>query len=56
MRSTRVAGMKEHLTVHAGHTFLMGRADVQAHTLQFLRTGSFHTWNDGLLREAPGMV
>lgn len=42
--STRVRGMKEHLTVHAGHTFLMDRPEVQAHTLQFLRTGSFHSW------------
>lgn len=44
--STRVRGMKEHLTVHAGHTFLMDRPEVQAHTLQFLRTGSFHSWID----------
>lgn len=44
--STRVRGMKEHITVHAGHTFLMNRPEVQAHTLQFLRTGSFHSWSD----------
>lgn len=44
--STRIAGMKEHLVIPASHTFLMARPEVQAHTLQFLRTGSFHTWEE----------
>lgn len=39
--STRVAGMKEHLVVHAAHPFLMGNRQVIAATIRFLATGSF---------------
>ncbi|MEN9353756.1 MAG: hypothetical protein RL318_1081 [Fibrobacterota bacterium] len=41
---TRVAGQKEHLVVHVPHPFLASRRESISHTLQFLRTGSFHSW------------
>lgn len=38
---TRVAGMKDHLVVHATHPFLMKNDQVIASTITFLKTGSF---------------
>lgn len=38
---TRVEGMKEHLVVHATHTFMMRNKHVIASTLRFLKEGSF---------------
>jgi len=38
---TKVAGMKEHIVVHAAHPFLMRDTGVIEHTIRFLRTGSF---------------
>jgi triacylglycerol lipase len=38
---TRVAGMKDHLVVHATHPFLMKNDQVIANTITFLKTGSF---------------
>lgn len=39
--STRVAGMNDHLVVHATHPFMMKNRRVIAATLRFLATGSF---------------
>ena len=39
--STRVAGMRDHLVVHATHPFLMDHRQVIAATLRFLATGAF---------------
>ncbi|MEI8038334.1 MAG: alpha/beta fold hydrolase [Verrucomicrobiota bacterium] len=39
--STRVAGMRDHLVVHATHPFLMKNRQVIAATLRFLATGAF---------------
>ena len=38
---TKVAGMKEHLVVHASHPFLMKNEAAIASTIRFLKTGSF---------------
>lgn len=38
---TRLAGMQDHLVVHATHPFLMRNREVLRQTVQFLRTGSF---------------
>lgn len=38
---TRLAGMRDFLTVPHGHTFIMNGADVARATLAFLRTGRF---------------
>ncbi len=38
---TRLAGMKDHLVVHATHPFLMRNREVLQQTVQFLRHGSF---------------
>lgn len=38
---TRVAGMKEHLVVHACHPLMMRNDEVIARTLSFLQSGSF---------------
>jgi hypothetical protein len=38
---TDLAGAAGRVVVPAGHTFLMGRDDVQSHVLEFLRTGRF---------------
>lgn len=38
---TRVAGMKEHIIVHATHPFLMKNKTAIANTLRFLKTGTF---------------
>jgi len=38
---TKVAGMQEHLVVHATHPYLMKNKVVIENTLRFLRTGSF---------------
>ena len=41
VRGTRVAGMTDHLVVHATHPFLMNNKQCVAATLRFLHTGSF---------------
>ena len=38
---TRVAGMKEHLVVHACHPLMMRSGEVIARTISFLQSGSF---------------
>jgi triacylglycerol lipase len=38
---TRVAGMRDHLTLHAAHPFLAGTPSAIAATLRFLRNGAF---------------
>lgn len=38
---TKVAGMKEHVVVHATHPFLMKNNDAIELTLRFLKTGTF---------------
>lgn len=42
---TRVAGMAEHLTVHATHALMMRNSGVIRHTIQFLRHGRFDAGN-----------
>ncbi len=39
---TRVAGMKEHIVVHATHPYLMKNDEVIEGTIRFLKTGSFN--------------
>ncbi len=41
VESTKVDGMKDHITVNASHTFFPQNEDVQKQTLHFLRTGVF---------------
>ena len=38
---TKIAGMKDHLTIHTAHPFLMTNRIAIAQTLRFLREGSF---------------
>jgi hypothetical protein len=38
---TKVAGMKEHVVVHATHPFLMKDKTAIAHTIRFLKSGTF---------------
>jgi hypothetical protein len=38
---TRVVGMKEHVVVHATHPFLMKDNTAIAHTIRFLKAGTF---------------
>ena len=38
---TRVAGMKEHIVIHATHPYLMKNNKVIEETIRFLKTGSF---------------
>ena len=38
---TRLAGMTDHLVVHAAHPFIMRNGEAIRQTIQFLRTGSF---------------
>jgi triacylglycerol lipase len=38
---TKLAGMTDHLVVHATHPFIMKNREVIRQTIQFLRTGSF---------------
>ena len=38
---TKLAGMKEHLVIHASHPFLMRNDHAIRAALQFLRTGTF---------------
>lgn len=42
---TELRGAAGRVVVPAGHTFLMGREDVQGHVLRFLRTGRFGETN-----------
>ncbi len=39
--STRLEGMRDFVTVHKSHTFIMRSADVADYVIQFLRTGRF---------------
>ena len=39
--STRLAGMRDFVTVHKSHTFIMRSADVADYVINFLRTGRF---------------
>ena len=41
VQRTKVAGMKDHLVVHAAHPFLMKKRQVIEATLRFLQTGAF---------------
>lgn len=41
LERTKVAGMKEHIVVHATHPYLMKNDDAIALTIRFLKTGSF---------------
>jgi triacylglycerol lipase len=43
---TKVAGMKEHLVVHATHTFMMRNKKVIASTIHFLKEGTFSQASD----------
>lgn len=38
---TKVDGMKEHLTLHVSHPFIMKNRKVIRHTVSFLKTGAF---------------
>jgi triacylglycerol lipase len=38
---TKVAGMKDHVTIHATHPFLMKNRDAIDYTIRFLQTGAF---------------
>ena len=38
---TKVEGMKEHIVLHATHTFIMKNKRAIEHTIRFLKTGSF---------------
>lgn len=38
---TKVEGMKEHLTLHVSHPFIMKNRRVIRHTISFLKTGAF---------------
>lgn len=40
---TRVAGMKEHVVIHATHPYLMKNSEAIALTIRFLETGSFQS-------------
>lgn len=41
VESTKIEGMKDHITVPATHTFIMDRPDVQRQVVAFLKSGSF---------------
>ena len=41
VESTKIEGMKDHITVPATHTFIMDRPDVQRQVVAFLKNGSF---------------
>ena len=38
---TKVEGMRDHVTVHATHPFLMKNREVIAQTIRFLQEGRF---------------
>lgn len=38
---TRIRGMKDHIVLHATHTFMMSNDEVMAQTLHFLKHGTF---------------
>lgn len=44
---TKLAGMADHMTLHAAHATMMRNANVIRHTIRFLRSGRFA---DGDLR------
>ncbi len=41
VEKTKLAGMKDHITVPATHTFIMDRPDVHRQVLSFLKNGAF---------------
>jgi triacylglycerol lipase len=41
VQRTKLAGMGDHLVIHATHPFIMRNREVIRQTIQFLRTGSF---------------
>ena len=50
---TKVAGMKDHLVVHATHPFLMRNRSVIAATLRFVRDGRFAPAREGQRSTGP---
>jgi triacylglycerol lipase len=42
VESTKAKGMKDHIVLHATHTFMMKQANVIRQTLHFLAFGKFH--------------
>lgn len=41
VENTKVEGMKEHITIHATHPYLMKNKHAIAHTIRFLKQGTF---------------
>ena len=46
---TKLAGMSDHLVIHATHPFIMKNREAIRQTIQFLRTGTFDHSHDGRL-------